>query len=87
MDAGKYADAVAAYAEAIEREPKKANHYVDRAAAHDANGDTNKALADANKAIELDPKNSFAFDVPNDTPPNSKPLRSIAFPPRMNCLS
>jgi tetratricopeptide (TPR) repeat protein len=87
MDAGKYANAVAAYAEAIEREPKKANHYVDRAAAHNANGDTNKAMADANEAIELDSKNSFAFDVPNGTPPNSKPFRFIAFPPRMNCLS
>jgi tetratricopeptide (TPR) repeat protein len=63
MRAGNYTEAVQIYAEAIDREPQKADHYLDRSAAHDMAGETDQALADANKAIELEPKNAMAYDV------------------------
>src|SRR3954470_22412600 len=61
LDAGDYAAAVAAYTEAIARDPKNARIYMARAGAYDQLGDMDKALADANEAIKLDPKNAEAW--------------------------
>ena len=49
MESGKHAEAIAAYTEAIEQEPQKADHYLDRSIAYDAAGETDKAIADADK--------------------------------------
>ena len=63
MKAGNYTEAAAAYTDAINREPNKAGHYIDRTAAYDLLNEIEKALADANKAIELEPKNAEAYDA------------------------
>src|SRR6266567_8278033 len=63
MNAGNYAEAVAAYTDAINREPNKAGHYIDRTAAYDLLNEVEKALADANKAIQLEPRNAAAYDA------------------------
>lgn len=81
MEAGKYYEAVAAYTEAIDREPNKSANYVSRSAAYDLLNEIDNAIADANKAIELDPKNANAYEVRGWTKysrrPNSEAIADL----------
>jgi stress-induced-phosphoprotein 1 len=54
--AGDFPAAVAEFTEAIARDPRNANHRVDRCAAYTKLMDFGRAQEDVDKAIELDPK-------------------------------
>ena len=63
-------EAIAAYNEAIELDPKNVAEvnpklsaaYADRGISHDFKGDYDKAITDYTKAIELDPKVAAAYN-------------------------
>jgi tetratricopeptide (TPR) repeat protein len=56
MSAKRYALAVGSYTDAIGRDPTSAVFFSNRAAAHISLGDHASAIADAERALELDPK-------------------------------
>jgi len=56
MSKKDYAAAISAYTEAIALDPTNAVYYSNRAAAYSSSGDHQKAVEDAEKAIEVDPK-------------------------------
>jgi tetratricopeptide (TPR) repeat protein len=57
---GQYDKAIAAYTEAIGRDPKYAFAYVGRADAYLMKGDLDRALLDYDQAVRIDPKNETA---------------------------
>src|SRR5580704_328875 len=63
IDAGNYPEAVGAYTEAIKDNPTKARGYISRSIAYDLLNESDKALQDATKAIELEPKNPEGYDA------------------------
>jgi small glutamine-rich tetratricopeptide repeat-containing protein alpha len=56
MTSKRYDKAVDAYTEAIRLDPSNPVYYSNRAAAHSSKGDHLSAVADAEKAISVDPK-------------------------------
>jgi small glutamine-rich tetratricopeptide repeat-containing protein alpha len=55
MSAKQYDAAIDSYTKAIALDPKNAVYYSNRAAAHSSKNDHAAAIADAEKAIEVDP--------------------------------
>ena len=55
MTSKKFAEAIDAYTKAIALDPKNPVYYSNRAAAHSSNSDHAAAVADAEKAIAVDP--------------------------------
>src|SRR5262249_51175404 len=55
LEKGDASTAIQRYSEALERDPKSALAYNNRALAHKCNGDSDKALADLEQALQLDP--------------------------------
>src|SRR5262249_45190103 len=62
LDAGDFASALKAYAEAIEHEPENPLARLSRASALHDKGEFAKALADYDEALRLDPRNPVAFN-------------------------
>jgi len=58
MTAKKYEDAIKAYTQAITLDATNPVYYSNRAAGYSSKGDHFSAIADANKAIEVDPNYS-----------------------------
>lgn len=56
MTAKDYPAAIEAYTKAIDLDPTNPVFYSNRAAAYSSSGDHDKAVMDAEKAIEVDPK-------------------------------
>ncbi|KAI8887703.1 TPR-like protein, partial [Backusella circina FSU 941] len=56
-----YPEAIKLYTEAIELDGKNAVYYANRAAAYTQQGAHDKAVDDAKKALEIDPKYSKAY--------------------------
>jgi tetratricopeptide (TPR) repeat protein len=56
MTSKQYDEAIDAYTKAIERDPSNPVYFSNRAAAHSSKSDHLSAVADAEQAIELDPK-------------------------------
>merc|ERR1712093_828459 len=56
MASKNYSAAIAKYTEAVAKNPSNPVYYSNRAAAHSQAGDHDKAIDDANKAKEIDPK-------------------------------
>jgi small glutamine-rich tetratricopeptide repeat-containing protein alpha len=61
MSRKEYAEAIESYTEAISLDSTNAVYYSNRAAAHSSLGDHQKAVDDAEKAIETDPNFVKAF--------------------------
>ena len=61
--AGNYDEAIAAYTQAIKRQPANARAYFDRGLAYYKNREYNRALNDYNRAIELQLDDVEVFDV------------------------
>ena len=57
----KYAEAIANYGEAIEKNPSNPVYFSNRAAAHSQAGDHQKAIDDAEQAKTLDPNFTKAY--------------------------
>ena len=55
MSGKKYDEAVKAYTDAIALDPTNAVYYSNRAAAYSSKGEHDSAVADAEKALEVDP--------------------------------
>ena len=60
-DKGDFDGAIAAYTEAICRNPQNAQPYSGRGRAYLRKGEFDKAIADCNKAIQLDPMMAEAY--------------------------
>ena len=78
MSAKKYDDAIAAYTDAIALDPTNAVYYSNRAAAHTSKGDHASAVADAERAIEVDASFAKAYHRLGCVPP-FPPLLSRSF--------
>merc|ERR1712093_205269 len=61
MASKNYSAAIAKYTEAVAKNPSNPVYYSNRAAAHSQAGDHDKAIDDANKAKEIDPKFAKAY--------------------------
>ena len=61
LTAGRFQEAIGAFAKAIELDPKEGWVYLNRGAAYGELGDHRQAIRDYDKAIELDPKDALAY--------------------------
>ena len=61
MGSKAYQDAIEQYTKAIELNPHNAIYFSNRAAAYSSTREHEKAISDANKALEVDPKYSKAY--------------------------
>lgn len=61
MSSKQYDGAIDAYTQAISKDPANAVYYSNRAAAYSSKNDHNSAIADAEKAIEVNPQFTKAY--------------------------
>lgn len=61
MSSKQYDGAIDAYTQAISKDPTNAVYYSNRAAAYSSKNDHNSAIADAEKAIEVNPQFTKAY--------------------------
>ncbi len=62
LAAGRKKDAVRAFTQAIEIDPRNVKAYLNRAMCYNELNLPNRAVADFSKAIELDPTSAYAYD-------------------------
>lgn len=61
MASREFPEAIAKYTEALEMDPNNVVYLLNRSAAYASNNESKKAIADAERAIELDPKSSKPY--------------------------